>query len=146
MVQHCARKGRSGKQYWWWSSARKTWWDTFSGMKIINLESHQLLQLREMWSDGQKTSPMLWNTFTDKVSFTEISSWKIYWWVKNWEYWLLWLFVIIIIFVFWDSSRTSLNFNSLASTQFSCFSCNVGYLWQTTLSTRLSVIVFRFGY
>ena len=33
----------------------------------------------EMWSDGQETSPMLWNTFTDKVSFTEISSWKIYW-------------------------------------------------------------------
>ena len=26
-----------------------------------------------------KESPMLWNTFTDKVSFTEISSWKIYW-------------------------------------------------------------------
>ena len=45
----------------------------------VRLESHQLLQLRKMRLDGQKTSPMLWNTFTDKVSFTEISSWKIYW-------------------------------------------------------------------
>ena len=120
MVQHCARKGSGWKQYWWWSSARKTWWGTFSGMKIINLESHQLLQLREMWSDGQATSPMLWNTFTDKVSFTETSSWKIYWWVQDREYWLSWLFIIIIILVPRDSFRISSFSNSLAFAQFSC--------------------------
>ena len=121
MVEHCTRKGSSWKQFWWWSSAKRTWWGTFSGIKAIYLESHQLLQLGKMWSDGQETSPMLWNTFTGKVSFTEISSWKIYWWVKNWDRWLSWLFIIKIIFVLRDSSRTSSKSNSLAFTQFSSF-------------------------